>query len=71
MEHIKKFNENEHGNPGITSDKDKVVDMFISELDSGDDINFYLCVKTQKGKNYYIDATIFSPFDFRNDDFDD
>lgn len=73
MEHIKKFNENnEYGNPGIKEkNKDKVVNMFISKLEGSETLDHYLCVETQKGKKYYIKATRFSPFDFRNDDLND
>jgi hypothetical protein len=70
--HIKRFNEAQE-NLNISdvsesnSTKDKVVEMYISDFDMDEYIDYRLVVKTQSGKTFYVKAKSDSPLSFEED----
>jgi hypothetical protein len=72
LTHIKRFNESEE-NLNISdvsesnSTKDKVVEMYISDFDMDEYIDYRLVVKTQSGKTFYVKAKFDSPLSFEED----
>jgi len=46
--------------------KDKVVDMYISDFDMDEYIDYRLVVKTASGKTFYIKAKSDSPLSFED-----
>jgi hypothetical protein len=70
--HIKRFNESEE-NLNISdvsesnSTKDKVVEMYISDFDMDEYIDYRLVVKTQSGKTFYVKSKSDSPLSFEED----
>jgi hypothetical protein len=72
LKHIRRFNESEE-NLNISdvsesnSTKDKVVEMYISDFDMDEYIDYRLVVKTQSGKTFYVKAKSDSPLSFEED----
>jgi hypothetical protein len=70
--HIQSFNEHQE-NLNISdvsesnSTKDKVVEMYISDFDMDEYIDYRLVVKTQSGKTFYVKAKFDSPLSFEED----
>lgn len=64
-----KFNENLNISDVSESNstKDKVVEMYISDFDMDEYIDYRLVVKTQSGKTFYIKAKSDSPLSFEED----
>lgn len=60
MTKIRKFNEE-------LNSEDQVIDMYISDFETDEDIDYRLVVKTKSGKKYYIKAKNYSPFDSEED----
>ena len=72
LKHIKSFNEStENLNISDVSEsnstKEKVVDMYISDFDMDEYIDYRLVVKTQSGKTFYIKTKSDSPLSFEED----
>jgi hypothetical protein len=70
--HIKSFDEStENVNISDVSEsnstKDKVVEMYISDFDMDEYIDYRLVVKTQSGKTFYVKAKSDSPLSFEED----
>jgi hypothetical protein len=70
--HIKSFNEaTENFNISDVSEsnstKDKVVEMYISDFDMDEYIDYRLVVKTQSGKTFYVKTESDSPLSFEED----
>ena len=72
LKHIRRFNESEE-NLNISdvsesnSTKDKVVEMYISDFDMDEYIDYRLVVKTQSGKTFYVKTKSDSPLSFEED----
>ena len=49
------------------STKDKVVEMYISDFDMDEYIDYRLVVKTQSGKTFYVKTESDSPLSFEED----
>jgi hypothetical protein len=70
--HIQSFNEHQE-NLNISdvsesnSTKDKVVEMYISDFDMDEYIDYRLVVKTQSGKTFYVKTKSDSPLSFEED----
>ena len=72
LKHVKRFNEaSENLNISDVSEsnstKDKVVEMYISDFDMGEYIDYRLVVKTQSGKTFYVKTKSDSPLSFEED----
>jgi hypothetical protein len=72
LKHVKRFNEaSENLNISDVSEsnstKDKVVEMYISDFDMDEYIDYRLVVKTQSGKTFYVKTESDSPLSFEED----
>jgi hypothetical protein len=72
LKHVKRFNEaSENLNISDVSEsnstKDKVVEMYISDFDMDEYIDYRLVVKTQSGKTFYVKTKSDSPLSFEED----